>query len=453
MKENDLLKKWKAFLTENNLIRPVEKTLLAVSGGMDSVVLTKLFQISELPFGIAHCNFQLRGDASDADAQFVNALALTYDVPFYGAVFDTESYRTENKLSIEEAARNLRYTWLEEIRKEFGYSRIATGHHLNDSIETIILNLVRGTGLKGITGIPVSNQNIIRPLSCFSQKDIATLAEIFNLTWCTDATNFADTFSRNKIRNKVIPELKELNPSLENTFAQNIRHLQDAYSIYTAAIQKQIKKLVIEEKGDRYISVAALQHLPAVSTVLHVFLEPFGFNTDQIISMVHSLGQSGKIFLSKTHRVFIDRKFFILSPLQEVPLPVVIADADTKTIQFADGRLQLEKKALPKNLHFNTSGTVAYFDADKVEFPMVLRRWRKGDYFYPLGLSRKKSDKPGKKKVSDLLTDLKMHMRDKEKVMVLCSGEKIIWVAGIRQDEKTKISANTRQLLKIKMLP
>ena len=452
MTTTSFIEKFNAFILEQHLADPSGKILLAVSGGPDSVAMCHVFKSAGLAFGIAHCNFKLRGTDSDADAAFVEDLSQQFKVPFFSVEFDTHQYRKENKLSLEEAARHLRYQWLEDIRKQFHYTAIATAHHLNDSAETLLLHLVRGTGLRGLTGIPAKNQNIIRPLLFATRAEIMEFIAANAIIYRTDLSNNEDQFDRNKIRNNIIPMLRELNPSLEKTFSNNIRHFTEADLLLSEYLAKKITRVSFRKNNAEYIPSAFFKNHPAAVTLLHYWLSPAGFNEDQLHQMMRTIGESGKIFYSKSHRVLIDRKFLILNELKKTISDNIVIESSVKHIKAENLHLEITSTALPEHLQFNDSGKVAYFDADKVAFPLILRKWRPGDYLYPLGLTRRRSDKPGKKKVSDILTNLKLDILQKENTYVVCSGDYIIWVVGIRQDERFKITAGSKSLLKLRML-
>ncbi|MFI5173028.1 MAG: tRNA lysidine(34) synthetase TilS [Chitinophagales bacterium] len=451
MNNISLIEKFIEFTRSEQLIAGGEKTLIAVSGGADSVVLCDLFKKAGFEFAIAHCNFQLRETDSETDAEFVKALAEKHNVAFYGERFNTIEFKNENKLSLEEAARNLRYEYFEMIRSNFGYSKIATAHHLNDSIETVIMNLIKGTGIRGITGIPVKNNHIIRPLLFALKKDIEDYAVENKIEYRNDISNLSNDFHRNKIRNEIIPVLKSINPSLESSMAKSIKHFHEAEIIFNEQIKKKLSKLVKISGNDIYYPVAALKLLPATSTYLHELLYPFGFNEDQIGQIISCFGTSGKMFYSKNRRVIIDRKNMIILPLEATNDSIIIINEENKSVDAGENKLYFEYSNFNMNMQFNNSGDVAYFDAATISFPLILRKWKAGDYLYPLGLTKKKSDKPGKKKVSDILTDLKLSVLEKERTRVLLCGEKIIWVAGIRQDERFKVTEKTTRLLKVKL--
>lgn len=453
MKTITLSEKFRSFISSEKLFSPDQKVLVAVSGGIDSVVLCDLFNKSGFEFAIAHCNFQLRGSDSEKDVELVKYLAEKYNVALYVEKFDTISYQKENKISLEVAARELRYRFFEEIRSNFNYDRIATGHHHNDNIETTIFNLIKGTGIKGLTGIPVINGKIIRPLLFATRSEIVDHARENSLVFNFDETNLVNDFDRNRLRNEIIPLMKMINPSLEKTMMRNLNHFREIELIYQTQVKKKLRALTQIKGNDTYLPVSSIINLPGATTYLHEFLYPYQFNEDQINDILQSLGETGKIFYSEKYRIVLDRKNIILTSIDKELESIIIIDGEKKTIDCSGFKLHLEFSKYNAQMQFNDSGNIAYFDADTISFPLILRTWEKGDYLYPLGLTKKKSDKPGKKKVSDLLTNAKYNILQKETTKVLLFGDKIIWVLGVRQDGRFQITNKTTRLLKIKMLP
>lgn len=427
------------------------KILLTVSGGLDSTVMAHLFKAAEFSFGIAHCNFQLRGTESDNDAEFVKQMAKSWEVPFFTIQFNTKTYAAEHKLSIEEAARNLRYNWFETIRQTFGYDYIATAHHLDDSLETTLLNFIKGTGIKGLQGIPLRNGRIIRPLLFATKSELSSFADNNSIIYRTDASNASNMFTRNKIRNTIIPLLKEINPALQSTFAQTNKNIIEAARITEKFTASKLKKLAIEKAGNIYIPIAALRNMPYATTLLYTLLIAKNFSADQVLQIASNLHGSGKIFLSKTNRVIIDRKFLIVSSLKEEIAPIHFILSETKLLHAGNCKFEIEairnvKKIFTPELH------TAYFNLAKITFPITVRKWRKGDYIYPAGMY-KANGNAARKKISDLFTDAKYDLLQKEEAWVFECNNKIIWIAGLRQDARfiSTGSANA-ELLKIKML-
>lgn len=441
------------FVTANNLCSKNDNILLAVSGGADSMVMCDLFLQSGFTFGIAHCNFQLRNEASDADEQLVFNYTQKNNIPFYAQRFDTITYSKLKKLSIEEAARDLRYAYFAVLCSEHGYNLVATAHHANDNAETILMRLAKGTGIKGLQGIPVKNNQIIRPLLFATKNDINEYCITHQIAYRDDESNFSDNILRNYFRLNIIPQLEKVNPSFIPTMRENVLHIEGAFQFYEQAVAKRMHKIVRQKGNDKYISIAALGDALSAGVLLHELLSPIGFNATQIKQIIATFGQTGKQFFSEKYRVIIDRKHIIITAKTETPNSIQFIEAGIKKIDAGNFSLQLDTTAFNKSTTFNSDNHIAYFDADKITYPLTIRRWKAGDYLYPLGLTKRKSDKPGKKKVSDILTNAKADTLAKENTFVILSGEKIIWLIGFRQDERFKTTNSTRNLLKIKMLP
>ncbi len=441
------------FIAQHKLCSKQDKLLLAVSGGTDSMVLCDLVIKSGFAFGIAHCNFNLRGAESLGDETFVEQYAHAQKIQFHLTRFDTKAYAEENKLSIEEAARNLRYQYFQLIAEKFGYTKIVTAHHANDNAETLLFRLTKGTGLNGLRGIPVINKNIIRPLLFCNKVEIDTYCKIYNISFRVDSSNAESIYQRNLIRNEIVPKLETINPAFINTMQQNILNVEGAYSIYFAAVKKRLKKITQYRGADQYIPIAALGEKTTSLTLLHELLTPLGFNNTQVNQLFDAFGNSGKIFYSATHRVLLDRKFLILTENKDEIFSLQNIEKPNCKVKVGNYSFELEDSNYHEGIQFNSSGLIAYFDAALISFPLQVRKWHAGDYLYPLGLTKKKSNKPGKKKVSDILTNAKIDLLAKENTFVVLCGDKIIWLAGHRQDERFKVTSNTKRLLKIKMLP
>lgn len=439
-------------IINNNLCSKTDKLLVAVSGGADSMALCNLLLETGYTIGIAHCNFKLRDQNSENDAAFVKAFAHTKNLPYYERSFDTLLHSKNEKISIEEAARNLRYRFFTEICATHQYHKIATAHHQNDNAETIILRLAKGTGLLGLRGIPLVNSNIIRPLLFASRAEIEIFCANNHIKYCTDESNTNTIYQRNKIRHEVIPILEQINPSFISTMSHNISHFNGAYAFYKMAIDKHLRKIVKIKNDSRYIPIAALGDNTTANILLYELLHPLQFNSTQITQIINSFGHSGSVFYSPNHRVLIDRKFIIICAKVNEKNSTQQIDVGTNKIEVGNFTLSFERSAFNAGMSYNENGLIAYFDENLIEFPLQVRKWKNGDYLYPLGLTKRKSNKPGKQKVSDILTNAKVDALSKEDTFVLLSGDKIIWVIGIRQDDRFKVTRNTKRLLKIKML-
>lgn len=421
------------------------KLIIAISGGIDSVVLTHLCNKLNLDFTLAHCNFNLRGDKSDADEQFVLQLANKLNKEVFIESFDTKTYAKENKLSTQMAARELRYHWFNELAEQLGFDNILTAHHADDNLETFLINLSRGTGLEGLTGIPEINEIIVRPLLSFSREDIEAYAKTKNLKWREDASNASNKYLRNKLRLEVIPKLKETNPQFLQNFNKTIEHLQDSKDIIDDRIDA-ISNEVIHNISNNSISfnISEINKLSNPKAYLYELLKDYGFTEwDDIFNLLEA--QSGKHVFSKTHRLLKDRDCLLLSEIEsnnilnEREESIIITDTD-KDINIPFGTLSFNEVTKFQKKNIKT----IYVDKALLKFPIKIRQWQKGDLFYPFGMK-------GKKKLSKFFKDEKLSLIDKEKVWLLCSGDEIVWVINRRQDERFKVTENTAQILRIEL--
>ncbi|HNW69778.1 MAG TPA: tRNA lysidine(34) synthetase TilS [Bacteroidales bacterium] len=441
-----MLARFLEHIKKNSLCGKSAKILLAVSGGADSVVMAELFHRAGYKFGIIHCNFRLRGKESDADEAFVRDLAIKkYQVPFFVTHFDTKKFAEQNKLSIQEAARELRYAYFEEIRIKEHFSSIATAHHADDRIETFFINLLRGSGISGLAGIPVKQKNIIRPLLFAFRSEIEAFAAINKLKYRTDSSNKDSKYLRNKIRNKLLPVMEQIYPNYRNAVNTSITNLRNTEVIYRAYLEK-ISLVKTNKNGLITISIKELKKLEPASHYLFEFISAFGFNKYVCEDICNSLDEvSGKIFLSPSHRLVKDRENLIIEQLAtEAPGRIFFLNDGVKQISHPI-KLKLAVKKSSGIKAFSEDKNMALLDKDRLVFPLTLRKWQKGDYFYPLGMK-------GKKKLSDFFTDHKFSVIDKENTWLLCSEDKIVWVIGWRIDERFKISAKTQNMLQVKWL-
>jgi len=420
------------------------KLLIAISGGVDSVALAHLCYKLNLDFALAHCNFNLRRDESDADEQFVLQLANKLNKEVLIERFDTETYAKENKLSTQMAARDLRYQWFNELAVQLGFDYILTAHHADDNLETFLINLSRGTGLEGLTGIPEINENIVRPLLSFSREDIETYAKTENLKWREDASNTSNKYLRNKLRLEVIPKLKETNPQLLQNFNKTLEHLKDSKDIIDDNIDV-ISNEVIQNINNNSISfnISEINKLSNPKAYLYELLKAYGFTEwNDVYNLLEA--QSGKQVFSKTHRLIKDREFLLFSKLDSnVSSNVVerlLIEVNTKQFRTPIGTLHFETTQQLKDLNTST----IFVDKDLLKFPLSVRQWQKGDYFYPFGMQ-------GKKKLSKFFKDEKLSLLDKENVWLLCSGEDVVWVINRRLDERFKVTEKTTQILSIEL--
>jgi tRNA(Ile)-lysidine synthase len=440
-----MLQKFQNHIQENFLFLKGEKLLLATSGGLDSMVMTHLFQQLPYEIALAHCNFQLRGLESFGDQNFVQDYADENNISLFVTQFDTEAFAKDYKLSTQVAARELRYNWFYELLETENYDYILTAHHADDNLETFLINLTRGTGLEGFTGIPEQNEQVVRPLLAFSREEILAYAKENNIQWREDSSNASDKYLRNKIRHDLVPILKELNPNFLTSFQKTQAYLQESQVMVEDATIMIYQQVAKEIEDQIYFDLKQLKRLPNYKSYLYQWLNEFGFSAwDDIYDLVDA--QSGKQVFSEQFRLLKDRDFLILCPMNNV---------DKKGDRKAEYTIEKEQKEVnvPIKLAFCkvndisiTENTTIFVDEDKLKFPLVLRRWQEGDAFCPFGMEGKS------KKVSKLFKDEKRSLIEKENTWILCSDNQIVWVVGIRQDERFKINKPTPNKLKITLL-
>lgn len=417
-----------------------KRLLVAVSGGIDSMVLGHLLHQLKYDITLAHCNFGLRSKESDADEEFIRKYSNSIDVLLHVASFKTEEYAIDSKVSIQVAARQLRYLWFNELLEENKLDYLLTAHHLDDSLETFLINFSRGTGLDGLTGIPQLNEKVVRPLLNFSRNDIEAYAKENNIEWREDSSNASDKYLRNKLRHDIVPVLKTLNPGFMASFLETLEHLQQAQSLVEDASVLVYRQVVTDEDNQKLISIDLLKRLPNFNAYLYQWLKPFGFTAwDDIYALIDA--QSGKKVLSSAYRLLKDRNVLILEPLKK---------DDYEIYEIQEG---VELIDIPLNIRFEnvsditklSSDSVIYVDAGKLKFPLFVRKWKEGDYFYPLGM------KGQRKKISKYFKDEKMSLSEKQNVWLLISDNQIVWVVGKRADERFKLTDKTTQILKIEV--
>jgi tRNA(Ile)-lysidine synthase len=437
----EALSRLQLFIKQHALFLEGESVLLAVSGGRDSVLMAYLFKSAGYRFGIAHCNFNLRAEESELDERFTEGLAGELEVPFYTCRFDTSKYASENHISIQMAARDLRYEWLEKIRSEFDFNYIAVAHHQNDVIETILLNLTRGTGISGLHGILPKKGKLIRPILFLNREEIDELVQKNDYKYREDSSNLSVKYSRNKLRLEVIPVLKELNPALEQTFEANRRRfaeLEILLDLQVQEIKKRLFKPLTEYEFE--ISIAELKKLYPLNTLLYGLFHPYGFTESVLNDLSHSWDTNpGKVFHSSGHQLLIDRGSIILSPIKEHGHEEILLESGT-AIYTWNKQKYISKTVPIGQFELRMNENVAQLDLDLLSFPIKLRSWKNGDYFMPLGLKQKK-------KLSDLFVDKKISLNHKKDIGILENNNgDILWVAGLRIDERYKISPNTKKV-------
>ena len=440
-----MLQKVQSNIEKHQLLVHGKPVLVAVSGGADSIALWHVLNALEYDCVIAHCNFHLRGEESNRDERFVRELTEKYQIPFYKIDFDTSKYADENGISIEMAARDLRYTWFYELLDELQAQTIAVAHHADDTIETMLMNLIRGTGLRGLTGIPIKNEKVVRPLLCCSRNEIERYLNENNLSYVIDSTNKQTDYQRNKIRNIVIPLLEELNPSVRQTLYDASERFKETYSIYSEAIESVSSKIVTSDSETTKININELEQKTAYQSILFEILYPFGFNPSTIQQISEALHKtSGKHFFSETHSLLKDRDSLIIYPKKNVRNETYfISEASIEIHEPFN--IRLEKIAKTNNFQPSKKQNKIHIDFAKLQFPLTLRKWRAGDVFQPFGMN-------GKKKVSDFFIDNKLSLLEKETCWLLLSGNEIIWIVGHRTDNRFRITSETTDILQINVL-
>lgn len=422
-------RKVRQYIDSEHLFSMNARVLVALSGGGDSVALLRILYALGYVCEAAHCNFHLRGEESDRDEVFVKRLCEKMRIPLHRIDFETERYAVENKISIEMAARELRYSWFAEIKKKTKADVIAVAHHQDDSVETILLNLIRGTGLNGLLGIRPKNGSIVRPLLCLSRKEIIDYLQEMRQEYVTDSTNLQDEYTRNKIRLNLIPLMQEINPLVKEHMIDTSNYLNGIASIYIRGVEEG--KIRVMDDGN--IRITALLNEPSPETLLFEILYPLGFNSAQTKNILSALKQqAGKQFISKDGwRVIKDRELLLIDKKEEKEDPPF--------------KISKEEKEYTKDFVIPREKNIACLDADKLSGAIILRKWQIGDVFIPFGMK-------GKKKISDYLTDRKFSIQQKEQQWVLCCEDKIVWVVGERIDNRFKVDENTKRIIILKQL-
>ncbi|MDN5200474.1 tRNA lysidine(34) synthetase TilS [Fulvivirgaceae bacterium BMA10] len=437
-----MLQEFLDYIKQEELLNEKDHVLLAVSGGIDSVVMAHLFKKSGFYFSLAHCNFSLRGKESDEDEIFVRELANQLDVKCYCRRFDTAQFARNSGQSTQMAARALRYDWFQVLTREEKIDWIATAHHQNDVLETVLFNLVKGTGIAGLRGIKPKHHNIIRPMLFAQRTSIEEYASQNKLEWREDSSNQSNKYHRNLIRNSIVPILRKINPDLESTLTSTMDKLLEVEKIFLRKVE-EVKLHVCEQKDDHhFIDKSEIAKIEGGKIILYELIKPFSFNYSQLNDIYQNClsGVVGKLYESHDFVLNVDRENLIIIPKSDHTISTFIEE-DQDTFDHTWCTLHFEKIER-ESLQMPTSKRVACLDFEKLNFPLKLRNWKEGDWFYPLGMNHKK-------KLSDFMIDEKIPLTLKERVLVLTSGSSIVWVVGHRIDHRFRITDNTRMIYKI----
>lgn len=438
-----MLEQFLNHINRHGLCTPANRVLLAVSGGMDSMVMLHLFNKANYPIAVAHCNFQLRGAEAVQDEKFVADVCQALAIPFFSNEFKTHEYANENRLSVQVAARELRYAWFEELMNDEKFDYLATAHHVNDSLETVLLKWIHGSSLESFGGIAVKNKKIIRPMLFASRTQLAEYASEQGIMWRSDSSNDSDDYQRNFIRHQVIPKLKEINPALESTFQHGLKKITGELEFLSTQLEQWKQKHVHEKAGQVKIDKTALLNTSFSDSLLWRVVRAYGFNIDQCQDMMAAMQhQPGKKFIGVSHLLTLDREHIIISSYDEVYEPVTITENDSTVVR---GVWEITIKKSKCN-DISSNPMIASLDATQVKFPLTWRYWQSGDSFYPLGMKNRK-------KLSDFLIDRKVPLASKNGISVLESAGEIIWIVGHRIDNRYKISPTTERVISFSVHP
>lgn len=436
-----MIERIRGFIEKEKLLTPGAAVIVGLSGGIDSMALLDLLTLLGYQCVAAHCNFHLRGEESNRDAAFVKKWCKAIDIPFTSVDFDTTQYAADRKISIEMAARELRYDWFEIIRRQYDAEAVAVAHHKDDSIETVLLNLIRGTGIRGLAGIMPRNKQVVRPLLCVTRAGIEEYIAQRDIPYVFDSTNDETIFLRNLLRLNIIPQLENLNPSVKEAIWRTSRNLSEAEKVYSASIRKAIEELYREDT----IDIAKLRKTASPLSVLFEILSPLGFGASVIEDAYLGMeGVSGKVFYSKSYRLIKDRDFFILDRIDgnESRGELIYINPETEEVT-EPLHLMIRREKMP--LSIEKDNRFLYADLRRLTFPLTLRRWKEGDWFIPFGMK-------GRKKVSDYFTDRKYNLKEKENAWLLLSRDDIVWIVGERPDDRYKITEGSTDVFIIEVI-
>ncbi len=444
-----MLEAFLEFIEKNKLFSRSDRILAAVSGGADSVALLDLLLKAGFNVAVAHCNFKLRGEESDRDENFVRKLAEKYGLQIFIKICKAQYYAEEKGISVEMAARELRYQFFDGLIKKYNFDFIATAHNADDNVETVLLNIARKTGIAGLTGIPVKNGKIVRPLLFAFKKDILQYCKENSLEFVEDSTNRQTVFQRNKIRHKIIPVFEEINPAFKRNLLETIGNLAAVREIFHEKLASFISKCIEQKVNEYFIDIQCVKKEKFAQPLLFEFLKKFGFNSSVVSDIFLSLdGQPGKIFKSTEFTLLKDRRYLILKPVErnDSGSNVFLIQPGLKILDLGNRVLKISVREIDKNFKIHPGRNFAFLDLDKLTFPLKVRKWRPGDKFVPLGMK-------GYKKLSDFFNDLKIPLFEKQKILIVESGGEIAWVVNYRISEKFKITAQSSKALILELFP
>jgi len=441
-----LVKQFSDSVVSNKLWKQQDSLLLACSGGLDSVVLASLLKNSGFSFEILHCNFNLRGDESNRDEQFVRSLAAEMNVTIQVKTFETKEQMVIMGKGVQETARTLRYRWFEEVVKEKKLFAsevwVLLAHHKDDQAETIAMNFFRGTGISGLIGMKPKLNHLVRPLLSFSRKELAEYAAALSIKWVEDSSNADDHYTRNLFRLDVLPMIRKVFPEVDANLVGNGKRFSEIYFIYQLHLEKTIQKLLLKNDVGWKIPVRKLMNMVPLDTIMFEVFSKFGFNVDHCMEIKKLfLASTGKSMQSASHIVLKNREWLLITPISEVKNKLVVIAEDSSEIAFGNQTMTM-KSVVVENLN-HAENHVAFINKRELTFPLILRPWKEGDYFYPLGMKKKK-------KVSRFMMDIKLSKFEKDLQWVLESGKKIVWVVGRRIDDRFKITAKSDDVLMFK---
>jgi len=442
--EYKMQQKVQTYIQKHQLLTQKGRIIVGVSGGTDSVVLLKLLLSLGYDCIIAHCNFHLRNDESDRDELFVRNLAKELKVPNYFIDFETTKYAEEHKISIEMAARDLRYAWFYELLYRHDAQAIAVAHHLDDSIETMLMNLVRGTGLKGLTGIQPRNHKVVRPLLCCSRLEIETYLVRHDLDHIEDSTNAGVNYQRNKFRNEVFPLLEQINPSVRQTLYESLNRFEGNLIIYQQAIDKIVQEIIQQKNGLVLMDIDLIKKQAHIPTVMYELLHSYNFSPSLIEQITDKLdGESGKVFFSDTHRLLKDRKYLVLSLIEENTIDEYCIEEDDTVIELPF-QMKISKQIITPDFGISKELNRVHVDTAKIVFPLKIRRWKEGDTFFPFGMTQQK-------KISDFFINNKLSLLEKEHSWILESNNEVVWIIGQRLDNRFRVTKETTEVTEFKI--